>query len=80
MERPAHHSKVRIACYYLAKVQSALDEVLGPRARIERASLRLMLDTFNSCKLHDYDRHRWLTIDGKATQALLPEMATAVTK
>jgi omega-6 fatty acid desaturase (delta-12 desaturase) len=69
----AHHVCPSIPCYMLERAQSRLNELLGNRAVIQIFSLTWLITTMRTCKLYDYDKHRWLDFNGKpANGRILP--------
>lgn len=63
----AHHAHAGIPSYRLFEAQGKLDELLGDCAVSEPMTLRGVLRTMKTCKLYDYEAHRWLDFDGRAT-------------
>jgi omega-6 fatty acid desaturase (delta-12 desaturase) len=63
----AHHAHAGIPSYRLFEAQRKLDDMLGDCAISEPMTLRGVLRTMKTCKLYDYEAHRWLDFDGRAT-------------
>ena len=63
----AHHVCPAIPCYRLGEAQARLNELLGGHAISQRFTFAWLFDTMKTCKLYDYDNHRWLDFDGRPT-------------
>jgi acyl-lipid omega-6 desaturase (Delta-12 desaturase) len=67
MDHPVHHLHPRIPCYRLRAAQAKFNELLGEHAIVEKYTLRSFLRALRTCKLYDFENHRWLDFDGKPT-------------
>jgi omega-6 fatty acid desaturase (delta-12 desaturase) len=68
MEHTAHHIDTRVPLYHLSNAQQAVEEAFGTeRVIAETFSFAGMSRVFRDCQLYDYENHRWLTFDGRAT-------------
>jgi omega-6 fatty acid desaturase (delta-12 desaturase) len=68
MEHTAHHIDTRVPLYHLSNAQQAVEEAFGTeRVIAETFSFAGMSRAFRDCQLYDYENHRWLTFDGRAT-------------
>ncbi len=76
LDHAAHHSDPRIPLYNLKNSQSAL-EAAYPGCVVEEIwTVRGFLLTLRTCRLYDYEAHRWLDWDGTPlTPSLLPPLA-----
>lgn len=61
----AHHAHAGIPSYHLLAAQKRMNELVGHRLVIEKASARTLLHTMRVCKLYDYDNHQWLDFQGR---------------
>jgi acyl-lipid omega-6 desaturase (Delta-12 desaturase) len=68
MQHTAHHVDTRVPLYHLTNAQQALEATFGEENVItEQFSFTGMSETFRTCQLYDYDRHCWLTFEGRQT-------------
>jgi omega-6 fatty acid desaturase (delta-12 desaturase) len=68
MEHTAHHVDTRIPLYNLTAAQAGVEEAFGAENVIsERFSLAGMARTFRTCQLYDFEKHQWLSFDGRPT-------------
>jgi omega-6 fatty acid desaturase (delta-12 desaturase) len=44
-----------------------LNDLVGDAAIVEPFSIRWLRETLRSCRLYDYETHRWLDFDGRPT-------------
>ena len=63
-EHMVHHINPRIPFYRAWQAQKKLDEILGERAVISHFSPAWFLKTMRTCRLYDFENHRWLDWDG----------------
>jgi omega-6 fatty acid desaturase (delta-12 desaturase) len=81
LEHPVHHVVPAIPCYRLHAAQTELTRLLGERAlRTHLFAFRRLAEVMRTCKLYDYENHRWTDFEGRPTAttqaaALLPERA-----
>ena len=73
MEHTAHHADPRVPLYNLEKAQKHLEEAYGDEIVVVPFSLRGLFETLRTCRLYDYDNHRWLDWDGTPTTGPLLE-------
>jgi Fatty acid desaturase len=66
MHHPAHHVHPGVPLANLDAAQARLNAILGSRAHTETWSFRRHAMIVRSCKLYDYELHRWITFDGVA--------------
>jgi omega-6 fatty acid desaturase (delta-12 desaturase) len=72
-----------IPCYRLHAAQAELSRLLGAHAlRTHLFAFRRLAQVMRTCKLYDYEHHRWTDFAGRPTAttqaaALLAERATA---
>jgi omega-6 fatty acid desaturase (delta-12 desaturase) len=66
-DHAAHHVNPRVPFYHLGEATSKLNELAGARAIAEPFSFRRLHQTLKTCRLYDYENHRWLDFDGKPT-------------
>ena len=66
LQHSAHHADTRIPLYNLAESQRAI-EASYPEVVHERLTWRGFLRTLRTCRLYDYESHRWLDFDGMPT-------------
>ena len=71
MEHTAHHADPRIPLYNLEKAQEALEEAYGDNIVVIPFTLKGFFKTLRTCRLFDYENHRWLDWDGTPTTASL---------
>lgn len=62
-----HHAHPGVPCYHVPEAQACLDAMLGDRAVREPMTVRGLIDTLNTCKLYDFEKHQWLDFDGNPT-------------
>jgi len=60
MEHTAHHCDMRIPLYNLNAAQTKIEEKFKGKIQIINWNFRFYLDSISSCKLYDYDNHKWL--------------------
>lgn len=83
LEHPVHHVVPAIPCYRLHAAQTELSRLLGTHAlRTHLFAFRRLGQVMRTCKLYDYEHHRWTDFAGRPTAttqaaALLAERATA---
>jgi omega-6 fatty acid desaturase (delta-12 desaturase) len=83
LEHPVHHVVPAIPCYRLHAAQAELSRLLGAHAlRTHLFAFRRLAQVMRTCKLYDYEHHRWTDFAGRPTAttqaaALLAERATA---
>lgn len=83
LEHPVHHVVPAIPCYRLHAAQTELSRLLGPHAlRTHLFAFRRLGQVMRTCKLYDYEHHRWTDFAGRPTAttqaaALLAEAAAA---
>ena len=70
MEHTAHHADPRVPLYNLEKAQKKLEETY-PEIVIVPFTFAGFFNTLRTCRLFDYDNHRWLDWDGTPTTASL---------
>jgi omega-6 fatty acid desaturase (delta-12 desaturase) len=63
----AHHADPRVPLYSLPAVQSQLERTFGADVIVERWTLSTYRRLLKTCRLYDYDQHRWLDFDGTPT-------------
>ena len=63
----AHHIDPRVPLYALPEAQARLVESFGEDVTGEKWSLRWQIKLLRTCRLYDYDLHRWLDYDGSET-------------
>lgn len=71
MEHHAHHVHPLIPHYRLRAAQARLAELVRTPLIVERPTLPHLLQVHRTCKLYDYDRHRWLDFAGRPTSEVL---------
>jgi omega-6 fatty acid desaturase (delta-12 desaturase) len=67
MEHTAHHVDPRIPLYNLEDAQKKLEAAYGGDIVVVPFTLRGYLHSLRSCRLFDYENHRWLDWDGSPT-------------
>jgi acyl-lipid omega-6 desaturase (Delta-12 desaturase) len=73
MEHTAHHVDPKIPLYHLRESQDQLESAYSEDIVTVKWTLRGFLKTLATCKLYDYDAHRWLDFGGTpTTDSLLP--------
>lgn len=63
-EHPAHHVNPHIPFYRAGKAQARLNEIMGEQAVSTRWTPGWYLHCMRTCRLYDYENHRWLDWDG----------------
>jgi omega-6 fatty acid desaturase (delta-12 desaturase) len=66
MEHTAHHADPRVPLYNLEKAQKHLEETYGEIVVVP-FTFTGFLNTLRTCRLFDYENHRWLDWNGKPT-------------
>lgn len=64
LQHTAHHADARIPLYRLAESQACLEQQFGTDIVAEPWSWRGYLRVFRTCRLFDYETHRWIDYDG----------------
>lgn len=78
-DHPVHHVNPRVPLYRAFEAQAYLNRRLaGAPIVVEPLSLAGVLRTIRTCKLYDYEQHRWLDFDGRPTTGTVPLMASEV--
>jgi omega-6 fatty acid desaturase (delta-12 desaturase) len=67
MEHTAHHADPRVPLYNLEKAQKHLEDTYGSEITVVPFSLAGLFETLRTCRLFDYENHRWLDWDGTPT-------------
>jgi omega-6 fatty acid desaturase (delta-12 desaturase) len=67
MEHTAHHVDPRIPLYNLEDAQKKLEEVYEPDLIVFPFTWGGYFNTLRTCRLFDYEQHRWLDWDGTPT-------------
>lgn len=86
LEHPVHHVVPAIPCYRLYEAQTELTRLLGTHAlRTHLFAFRRLAEVMRTCKLYDYENHRWTDFAGRPTAttqaaALLGERAASRTR
>ncbi len=75
MDHTAHHVDPKIPLYNLCNAQRALEEAYGSQIISLKWTLREFRRTLATCRLFDYDHHRWLDYDGNPTSPSLVSQA-----
>jgi omega-6 fatty acid desaturase (delta-12 desaturase) len=70
MEHTAHHADPRVPLYNLEKAQKHLEDTYGEIVVVP-FTFGGFFNTLRTCRLFDYENHRWLDWDGKPTTASL---------
>jgi omega-6 fatty acid desaturase (delta-12 desaturase) len=70
MEHTAHHADPRVPLYNLEKAQKNLEATYGDIVVVP-FSLAGLFKTLRTCRLFDYEEHRWLDWDGIPTTGSL---------
>jgi omega-6 fatty acid desaturase (delta-12 desaturase) len=68
----AHHVDPRVPFLQLPDAQRRIEHAFGDHVIVERWSLGYLIAVTRTCKVYDYDRHRWHTF----TSALDPRPTT----
>jgi omega-6 fatty acid desaturase (delta-12 desaturase) len=63
----AHHVDPKVPLYKLVGAQVNLEQAFGAEMIVERWSLSSHRRLFRTCRLYDYEHHRWLDFDGTPT-------------
>jgi omega-6 fatty acid desaturase (delta-12 desaturase) len=71
MEHTAHHADPRVPLYNLEKAQKRLEETYGDNIVVVPFTVRGLFTTLRTCRLFDYENHRWLDWDGTPTTGSL---------
>lgn len=79
-EHMVHHVNPRIPFYRAWPAQLKLNEILGERAVISKFSIPWFLKTMRTCRLYDFENHRWLNWDGTPLTdcVLLPHLKASL--
>jgi omega-6 fatty acid desaturase (delta-12 desaturase) len=64
LQHTAHHADTRIPLYNLARSQRAIEEAFLSEVVHEAISIGSLMRLFKTCRLFDYEGHRWLGYDG----------------
>jgi len=67
MEHTAHHVDPRIPLYNLEDCQKKLEQAYGPDLIVFPFTFGGYFQTLRTCRLFDYENHRWLDWDGTPT-------------
>ena len=73
MEHTAHHADPRVPLYNLEKAQKDLESAYGHSIVVVPFTLSGLFRMLRTCRLFDYENHRWLDWDGTPTTAPLLE-------
>lgn len=76
MEHTAHHLDESIPSYHLARAQ-ALVERQTDGVHVQTLTLAGVRDVARRCKLYDFDAHRWLDFEGRATAEVFARVGPA---
>ena len=60
MEHTAHHSNMMVPLYNLPKAQEHIERLYGEKVQVINWSWVFYWNSIRSCKLYDYQSHRWL--------------------
>ena len=72
MEHTAHHADPRVPLYNLEQAQKNLEAAYAGNIVVVPFTLGGLFKTLRTCRLFDYEEHRWLDWDGTpTTEALL---------
>lgn len=71
MEHTAHHADPRVPLYHLEKAQKALEDAYGDDIVVVPFTVAGFFKTLRTCRLFDYENHRWLDWDGTPTTGAL---------
>ena len=66
----AHHANPKVPLYRLAGAQADLEQAFCADMIVERWSLSTHHRLFRTCKLYDYENHRWLDFGGTPTASV----------
>lgn len=73
LDHSAHHSDPRVPLYNLRLTQAALERLYPTEVIHDSWSLGSFLRTMRTCRLYDYEHHRWLDWEGTPlTPPLIP--------
>jgi omega-6 fatty acid desaturase (delta-12 desaturase) len=64
MEHPAHHLRTRVPLCNLADAQAEVERRVGDAVVTERWSWAAHRRIVRTCRLYDYEAHRWVDFDG----------------
>jgi omega-6 fatty acid desaturase (delta-12 desaturase) len=67
MEHTAHHADPRVPLYNLEQAQKKLEETYAGNIVVVPFTLRGVSATLRTCRLFDYENHRWLDWNGSPT-------------
>ena len=75
MDHTAHHIDPLIPLFHVPDAQRAIERhfeapIFGTpilKPKVQTWTLKFFLDAVRTCKLYDYDAHRWLDFDGRTT-------------
>jgi omega-6 fatty acid desaturase (delta-12 desaturase) len=67
MEHTAHHADPRVPLYNLERAQRRLEDTYADDITVVPFTLGGFFQTMRTCRLFDYDNHRWLDWDGTPT-------------
>jgi acyl-lipid omega-6 desaturase (Delta-12 desaturase) len=67
MQHTAHHVDPRIPLYHLRETQASLEAAYGAEITSVKFTWKGFFATIATCKLYDYEAHRWLDFDGTPT-------------
>jgi omega-6 fatty acid desaturase (delta-12 desaturase) len=73
MEHTAHHADPRVPLYNLEQAQKNLEAAYGDNIVVVPFTLGGLFKTLRTCRLFDYENHRWLDWDGTPTTESLLE-------
>ena len=70
-DHAAHHVHPRVPFYHLTAATKRLNELAPETAVTEPFSFKRLHETLKTCRLYDFENHRWLDFDGKPTTGVL---------
>lgn len=73
MEHTAHHADPRVPLYNLERAQKKLEDTYGDNIVVVPFTVTGFFNTLRTCRLFDYENHRWLDWDGSPTTEPLLE-------
>ena len=73
MEHTAHHADPRVPLYNLEKAQRNLEDAYGEHIVVVPFTAAGFFHVMRTCRLFDYEQHRWLDWDGTPTTGPLLE-------
>lgn len=73
MEHTAHHADPRVPLYNLEQAQKNLEAAYGDNIVVVPFTFGGLFTTLRTCRLFDYEQHRWLDWDGTPTTKPLLE-------